>query len=411
MRKFLTLLLSLIAVTSLSAYDFKVDHLTYSVLDRDYIGFISIGDTANNVVRVTDADHDVISVAIPAFVTHQGITYTVIEIAAEAFSDCNSLRSVIIPWSVVSVRPFSFSSCPSLSSIIVDSNNPRYDSRENCNAIIETDRNMLVVACKGTTIPHSVIRIKEFAFAALDEYLHVTNRDHGIYYFDNCLICARGLSYCVVKEGTRLIADAAFSKHDLDYQEYEDQGGYDVWSWYTFYDECLYREGRFYYYGVKVDAYSDWRANSLRRVVIPNSVTSIGARAFAFTPLQQIAIPNSVTHIGEAAFGSCDSLVSVKLPNSVTSLKTYAFSECSHLQKVSIGDSIKTIEFGAFAGCTNLSDVHIGKGVTHIDVYAFSGCDSLKTLRIPNNVTTISERAIPEHTEIIFEQQIKDNID
>lgn len=409
MRKFLTLLLSLIAVTSLSVYDFKVDHLTYSVLDRDYIGFISIGDTANNVVRVTDADHDVISVAIPAFVTHQGITYTVIEIAAEAFSYCNSLRSVIIPWSVVSVRPFSFESCPSLSSIIVDSNNPKYDSRENCNAIIETDRNMLVVACKGTTIPHSVIRIKEFAFAALDEYLDVTNIRNGIYYHDNCLICARGLSYCVVKEGTRLIADAAFSYHDLDYDTFENEYE-DVMSYLAFYDEILYNEERNWnYYGVPLYSYSS--GNTLRRVVIPNSVTSVGARAFAFTPLQEIVIPNSVTHIGEAAFYGCDALVSVNLPNSVISLKMLAFGGCSHLQKVNIGDSIKTIEHRTFGGCTCLSNVHIGNGVTHIDRYVFSGCDSLKTLRIPNNVTTISERAIPEHTEIIFEQQIKDNID
>ena len=390
-----TLSILAMAITAM-AEDFTVEKITYEI-------------TSQHTVSIVSADSTIQSANLTPTVTHQGITYTVTSIEEHAFASCYSLSSVTIPWSVVSVRPFSFSSCPSLSSIIVDSNNPRYDSRENCNAIIETDRNMLVVACKGTTIPHSVIRIKEFAFAALDEYLHVTNRDHGIYYFDNCLICARGLSYCVVKEGTRLIADAAFSKHDLDYQEYEDQGGDGVWSWNTFYDECLYREGGYYYYGVPF--YSRDNRNTLRRVVIPNSVTSIGARAFAFTPLQQIAIPNSVTHIGEAAFGSCDSLVSVKLPNSVTTLKTYAFSECSHLQKVSIGDSIKTIEHGTFGGCTNLSDVHIGKGVTHIDVYAFSGCDSLKTLHIPSNVTTISDLAIPEHTEIIFEQQIKDNID
>lgn len=81
-----------------------------------------------------------------------------------------------------------------------------------------------------------------------------------------------------------------------------------------------------------------WPCNKIPeggKVVIPNSVTSIGNSAFFdCSSLTSVVIPNSVIHIGSYAFYGCSSLTSVTIPNSVTSIGQYAFSDCSSLTSV-----------------------------------------------------------------------------
>lgn len=95
--------------------------------------------------------------------------------------------------------------------------------------------------------------------------------------------------------------------------------------------------------------------NVITKVIIPNSITSIGDIAFYdCSSLTSINIPNSVTSIGDSAFGDCSSLTSINIPNSVTSIEDYAFIACSSLTKVEIPSSVTSIGYDAFYGCTNL---------------------------------------------------------
>ena len=89
----------------------------------------------------------------------------VVSIGNEAFKNCTKLISVSIPKSVTSIGYQIFAGCTGIESIIVESGNNVYDSRENCNAIIETVNNNLLYACKNTTIPMSVTSIGERAFS------------------------------------------------------------------------------------------------------------------------------------------------------------------------------------------------------------------------------------------------------
>ena len=66
--------------------------------------------------------------------------------------------------SVTSIGNSAFEGCSGLTSISVDVNNPKYDSRNNCNAIIETETNTLIAGCKNTIIPDSVTSIGKDAF-------------------------------------------------------------------------------------------------------------------------------------------------------------------------------------------------------------------------------------------------------
>ena len=81
-----------------------------------------------------------------------------------AFWGCRALTVIQIPCSVTSIGKGAFGNCNQLETIVVESGNPIYDSRNNCNAIIETDTNVLRVGCKGSFIPDSVTCIGDEAF-------------------------------------------------------------------------------------------------------------------------------------------------------------------------------------------------------------------------------------------------------
>ncbi len=82
-------------------------------------------------------------------------------IGQSAFWDCTSLTSIVIPSSVTSMGHNPFAGCNGLEQITVDSGNTVFDSRNNCNAIINTSTNKMVVGCKNSFIPNTVTSLGE----------------------------------------------------------------------------------------------------------------------------------------------------------------------------------------------------------------------------------------------------------
>ena len=158
------LFLALLVTTTLWAYDFQSGDLYYDITSTSAPYTVEVTSKSssypyNNGVTFTSA-------AIPETVTYIGTTYSVTSIGWGAFSGCSSLTSVTIPNSVTSIGTAAFVGCSSLTSIVVESGNTTYDSRDNCNAIIETATNTLIAGCQNTTIPNSVTCIGERAFHA-----------------------------------------------------------------------------------------------------------------------------------------------------------------------------------------------------------------------------------------------------
>ena len=85
-------------------------------------------------------------------------------IAHYAFAFCYALTSVEIPAATLSVYYDAYYYCYGLEQVIVNENNLIYDSRNDCNALIETETNLLVFGCKNTIIPNTVTAIGEKAF-------------------------------------------------------------------------------------------------------------------------------------------------------------------------------------------------------------------------------------------------------
>ena len=159
-----------------------------------------------------------------------------------AFNSCDGLHGVLnIPSSLESIGTMAFRYC-NFSGMTVDQANPVFDSRDNCNAVIVTETNELIIGCVNTVIPNTVTAIGEDAFCGL----------------------------------------------------------------------------------------------ALTSIDIPNSVTTIGAGAYAFcfSATGDLTIPNSVEYIGVGAFTQCTGLDgTLTIGESVKFIGDYAFRKCGGFTK------------------------------------------------------------------------------
>lgn len=127
-----------------------------------------------------------------------------------AFSDCAALTSVTLPASVTSISMRAFEGCSSLETLQVDGNNPVFDSRENCNAIIGTADNTLVLGCKNTVVPGTVTAIGDCAFSGCTGLANLSLPNSvtriGDYAFFNCM----DMESITLSESLKTIGNYAF---------------------------------------------------------------------------------------------------------------------------------------------------------------------------------------------------------
>ena len=225
-----------------------------------------------------------------------------------AFADCSSLKSITIPQSVMSIRSDAFENCSGLTSIVVETGNEYYDSRDNCNAIIHTSSNTLILGCKNTLIPNSVTDIGVCAFTGCSGLTSIIIPNSvtsiGRFAFHNC----SGLtSIKIPKSVTNIAYD-----DDGDYSENPFVGcsgltNITVESGNSTYDS---RDGC----NAIIKTADNVLVSGCMNTIIPNSVTTIGVEAFAgCSKLTSLAIPGTVTVIYPGAFNGCKKLMKLKV--------------------------------------------------------------------------------------------------
>lgn len=363
------------------------------------------------------------------------IPQSVTAIASVAFFR-SQFSSVHIPASVTEIDEYAFVGCECLDSIQVDECNLVYDSRDNCNAVIHTTTDTLVLGCKNTVIPGTVkiidkgsffgntglvsidipegVKIIKEAFVSCSELKSVTIPksvtfissmafkdctglpvENGLIYAGDYLVGVsdKSLSVCSIKEGTRIIGYEAFAEcENLQSAVIPD---------------TVCKIGSKAFYNCKslkavnipslvpcIEQETFFGCSALTDVVIRDGVKCIDDNAFyGCESLQKLTVPESVNEIGYNAFEGCSRLQQINIPVEVTEIRSYTFKGLTSLCSIDIPKGVTCIMKSAFENCSSLSSVIIPEGLTKIGSDAFKGCARLQHVAIPNSITRIGESA------------------
>ena len=256
-----------------------------------------------------------------------------------------NLDSIFIPQSVKSIGEQAFCETRKLRKITVENGNAYFDSRYNCNAIIEKDSNKLILGSGTTIIPQDITTIGASAFYnnILLTTIHIPSNVEEIkgLAFRGC----KKLKNLSIEEGVHKIGSLAFANID-----------------------------------------------SLSEITIPRGITELGGQIFDACPnLRDITYHNHI--IGYNMFNRCSGLKKIVIPGNVTEMRESAFSQCDNIEEIIVGEGLIDIPKNAFWGCRNLKHLIIGPNVENIGAFAFFDCDSLKNLEIPAKVNYIDCQA------------------
>ena len=373
------------------SYDFSADN------DEGVTIYYKINDDGNTVsVTKNYDDYYKGTVNIPQSVTNEGTSYSVTAIGESAFSACWDLTSVTIPVGVTTIDDRAFYSSGYLTNISIPDG-------------VKTIGNSAFDCCyslSDITLPNSLEEIGEYAFMSVPIRgitIPEKVKSIGSYAFRGCAF----------------YEDKFINNSSIDAVEN------DYWGANFIVGNLRLNPKKNTVVGCSLNA---------TEVVIPESVTEIGANAFSqCIELTSVTIPSSVTTIRNGAFSYCKKLASITIPASVTSIEERAFYGCAFDESnffnfstlkaedndywnagIKVGNLIisrngkyvyavidkltteETIPEGVialgseFSDCKELIRITIPESVNSFEVFAFSGCSKLTSINIPEGVTSIS---------------------
>ena len=278
------------------------------------------------------------------------LTEGIEEIGEEAFTICSGFSEIVLPASLKNLGKNAFAELDMLISIKVNPANRYYDSREDCNAIIRTKDNTLLLACENTVIPQSVKTIGERAFS-------------------NC----KANKAIVLPQGLEHIDREAFANYKSA--------------------APLSLPSTLKTIGPKAFVSCRGLAPEL---VIPGTVKEIGDSAFQFSyGVETITIGKGVKRLGASAFQRLDKVQSVVVPEGVVTIGHNCFAACDRMEHITLPSTLREIEKEVFI-VSGLKEIVIPSGVKEIKESTFSSCMRLEKVTLPNTIQRIGDKAFWE---------------
>lgn len=351
----------------------------------------------SNTVSVVGAKASLRNIVIPDTVEIDGTTYEVVEITEHAF-DHHKLKSVVVGNNVERVGPHAFHYCANLTNVTLGNHllelafGAFYGcvnlTKVNFPDSLKSIGSYTFFCCLRLNDIYSDIqdpgqcRIGRFAFGCQDElyqrvYLHVP--DSITIYKEQAEWgrFAQILSnnprqpqpnHIIGEEGECLI-DIYGARYSLD--------GKTLLSVPT--DTSSYEIIK----GCETIAKEAFKETAVETVTVPDTVTTIGASAFAgCKKLYTITLPDSVMQIGSTTFLGCNRLTAVRLPRCIDGIHINMFRDCKSLKSIFLPSGIQFIGLGAFENCCSLQSIVI-PNMAVVESYAFAGCSSLKDVSLP----------------------------
>lgn len=441
----LSILLSFLA-TSLFAQEFCSEDCLFEIIsEQEHTVRILRG---NNTMNLDDGRT---SAVIPSSVTYNGVTYTVVEIGEQAYWYCrpnivtlpntikricdeafkyslvieeinlseglefignlafgaSKVHEIHIPASVrhMGKAPFIWAEN---TTITVDAANPYYDSREDCNAIIETATNTLIQGSAYTRIPNSVTTIGANSFncnyglSSLDIPASVTT------IMDNAFESCCDLEKIELPGGLKYIGDRAFIgcqklKGMTIPKSVEHIGVNGIFANSNM--SLKVEEGNTIYdsredCNAVIASCNDSLIQGSNHSHIPSSVKQIGHCAFlGCLEIKDLHLPEGLTAVCDSAFSHCYYLSEAKLPSTLTRIGNYGFCYCA-FSDIDLPEGLETIGSYAFSLCGNLTAITIPESVKSIGVGAFYSCKSLKEIILPASLLTLSQKIFGGCTQL-----------
>lgn len=324
--------------------------------------YMILGD---NTIEITDYPTTVGGdVVIPDTINGTNVT----SIGESAFLLCDRLTRIIIPDSVTNIGDFAFDGCFGLTNTVIGTsvtNIGHYAFRQ-------------CLYLTSVAIPDSVISIGDRAFSYCSGLTSITIPDN-----------VTNIGYSVFAFCSKL------SSIDVGLNN----------AYYSVLDGVLFNKtrtsiiscpaGKLGEYiipnGVTNIYAGAFESSALTSIILPDSLSSIGYRAFAFcSGLSSLSLPDSALSIGDEAF-IASGLISITLPNGVASVGVRTFASCSGLTSITLPNSVTTIGDDAFKA-SGLLSIILPNGVTRLGSDAFTFCSGLTSIKIPASVNRIGFR-------------------